>query len=197
MSYNPERNYSEEECFHVEHADSRWLRYCPAEAVNIDGELGKVLDQMHIALYETETTDRSSISYVGEADRKVASRSYDYEQDYMQSDMPNALRYRMRTTITHSQISQPSREVHHVVAEWYMASEYDGSGIYRTEYCIEQFEQGDPMATITEFDMVADKAGLPVEDMPANHFADRPMTVYDHQQLYRLMTDITELQLAK
>lgn len=195
MSFNHEHHQLQEECFHDVCAKSRWLRYCTREAVDQDGDLGEVIDQLNYSLYGTPTFERGGFSYRGEIGHQQFTRVY--EQEYLPSDLTSVIGYRLLTTISHSRLKQPSREVYQIAAEWYMADEDEVSESYRTEYCIEKFESGAVMATITELDLVADTASLPADEMPSSRFVDRPMTGYDHQQLGRLLTDINSLQVAE
>lgn len=194
MNAHHEYDPVQESCFHEACNESHQLIYCPVEAIDDNGDLGFVLEQLEYSLYDVATSSQSAITYEGKDGITTARRVY--EQDFLPTEPGVVAGYRVQTTISHSVLNQPHREQYQVIAEWYITGEDSLSKKYRTEYCIEQFEEGPAMATITEIDPAVTLDYDTLEEGLSGELADRPMTGYDHEQLFNLLTDVTNLQAA-
>lgn len=185
-----------ETCGHAE-CDTGWLRYCPIEGSAIEGDAGVVIDQIDNILYDTHNFGRSDFYYQGDEDNRLFARVFD--KSNIIEDLTQVVGYRQQTIVSHERLEHPSRQVYQVVSEWYIPAEDEISGRYRTEYCIEQYP-GHVVATVTEYDMKTESL-LDSERGQSVGMIDRPMTSYDHEQLFvlldgiRLDDDIEAIQL--
>lgn len=186
--------YLTEECYHEQCSDTRWSRYCSIEATDVDGDAGVVLDQLNTLLYGTPTFERGGFFYQADNDSQHFSRSFSHE--YFPDELTAVVGYQQQTTISHEQLTGPSRQAYRVVSEWYISDEDSVDGVYRTEFYIEQYPGSRLMATVTEYDLSM-ASFEDADNMQANSRVDRPMTGYDHQQLHRLLSDVGNLQLAE
>lgn len=189
-----ERNQSlNEQCYHPECTETRWLRYCPIEGRDSDGYVSTVVSQLEYILKNQRLFENGKVSY--EVDDKDELYTLNLTQHNMPEDLVQVIGYTYYVAIQYEKVSDPSRQIYRVISEWVIPDEDIVSDGYRTEYCIELYP-GRLHATITEYDItISDKQVDGAS--PTQARADRLMTPYDHQQLSALLSNIENLDLVK